>query len=108
LRVPAGGTCSGAPCWSATGTSGFRYADPTLANDGVQHIRLKAGTTKGQLMVSGKGTGLGFAELEPLLPFDQSPTVTVQMTNSDGRCWTADYSAPALSNERTGFLDSGD
>lgn len=39
----AGGTCDGAPCWSALGSSGFRYLDRALAADGFQSIRLKGG-----------------------------------------------------------------
>jgi hypothetical protein len=43
-----------------------------------------------------------------LLPLQQSPKVTVQLTNSDGKCWTADYSAPARLNRTDGFFDKGD
>ena len=55
-----------------------------------------------------KGAGLGFAGLGPVVPLDQSPKVTVQLTNSDGKCWTADYSAPARGNGGGKFIDKGD
>jgi hypothetical protein len=106
--VPAGGTCAGRPCWSAN-ASGLRYADKNLARKGVKLIRLKAGAA-GSASVTwlAKGDNLDFTSLAPLLPFDQSPKVTVQMTNSDGECWTAAYSAPARANDHDGFVDKGD
>ncbi len=108
--VPAAGTCAGQSCWKATGTNGFKYSDPNLTREGVKRIRLKAGSTPGKakIIVFGKGDNLDFASLAPLLPLDQSPKVTVQLTNSDGRCWTADYSAPAVVNNSDKFVDKGD
>jgi hypothetical protein len=108
--VPAGGTCAGQPCWKATGASGFKYSDPNLTHEGVKRIRLKAGTTPGKakIIVLGKGGNLDYASLAPFLPLDQSPRVTVQLTNSDGRCWAADYSAPAAANTSEKFADKGD
>ena len=107
--VPAGGTCAGMPCWRAQ-SSGFRYRDASLSHAGIKTIRLRAGTVPGRAGVTwlARGAGLGFAGLEPVFPLDQSPKVTVQLTNSDGKCWTADYSAPARANGGGRFVDKGD
>ena len=43
-----------------------------------------------------------------MLPLAQSPAVTVQLTNSAGKCWSADYSAPARMNRSDSFFDRGD
>lgn len=108
--VPAGGICDGKPCWKSLGAGGFKYADKTLAHDGVKLIRLKPGATPGkaQVGVIAKGPRLGFTPARAVLPLDQSPKVTVQLSNSDGRCWTADYSAPASKNDARQFKDVGD
>jgi hypothetical protein len=34
--------------------------------------------------------------------------VTVQISNLDGFCWDADFSAPAKQNASDGFADKGD
>ena len=41
IKIPAGGTCAGKPCWSAKPTS-FRYQDKDLTPDGIQQLKLKA------------------------------------------------------------------
>jgi hypothetical protein len=107
--IPAGGSCAGRPCWRAQ-SSGFRYMDSSLGQHGVKMIRLRSGTIPGRASVSwlAKGSGLGFTELGPVVPLAQDAKVTVQMTNSDGKCWTADYSAPARVNGGGRFIDKGD
>ncbi len=106
LVVPAGGFCAGKPCWKANG-AGFVYADKTLAQVGVKQIKLRQGAAgKAQVALQAKGANLGLAG--NLLPLAQSPLVTVQLTNSAGACWSADYSAPARANRSDLFLDRGD
>ncbi len=108
--IPPGGICHGKPCWKQTGLSGFRYSDPSLTRGGVKRIVLKAGTElgKAKVLLLAKGANLDFAGLEPLLPLAQDPEVTVQLTNSDGKCWTANYSAPPRVGHTDRFLDKGD
>ena len=59
------------------------------------------------MALQAKGAGLGFASAPPL-PLTQSPKVTVQLTNSDGECWSAEYSAPVRVNRGDAFMDRGD
>jgi hypothetical protein len=109
LVVPHGGNCGGKPCWKANGSNGFTYGDQTLAHAGVKTIRLRAGTAgKAQVQVQAKGTNLGWAGTGSMLPFAQAPAVTVQLTNSAGKCWSVDYSAPARKNGSDLFVDRGD
>jgi hypothetical protein len=86
--VPAGGTCSGKPCWKAT-ASGFKYTDKALVADGVKTLDLKAGIAgKASAKLTGKGTNLQTPSLPLQLP------VTAQLHSSDGQCWGADFSVP--------------
>ena len=84
--------------------------DANLGQRGVKMIRLRGGTVPGRASVTwlAKGAGLDFASLGPVVPLDQDAKVTVQMTNSAGTCWTADYSTPARVNGGGRFMDKGD
>lgn len=97
--IPAGNA------WHAT-ASGYRYAQPSGAPDGVQRIVLKASDTPGRakIVVKGKGARLGL----PPLPLAQDPLVTVQLQSSAGPCWEARYSAPARKNSAGRFADRPD
>jgi hypothetical protein len=88
-RAPAGGVCTGRPCWKET-DSGFRYADRELTPDGLATARLKAGSPgAGRIAVKGRGANLAL----PVLPF--TAPVIVQLQRRDGvPCWTATFSAP--------------
>jgi hypothetical protein len=102
--IPGGGTCSGKPCWTATKT-GFKYNSKDLALDGIQQLQLTAGVAgKAKIKVTGKGEKL----VLPTLPLTQAPTVTVQLTNTNGVCWEAAFSAPASKDNTTQFNDKSD
>jgi hypothetical protein len=92
--------------WVNKDPKGWSYKDKTGSQDGVQKIGLNpgsAGKTKAQL--SAKGT------LVPVpLPivggayFDQDPRVTVQLVNSNGACWTSEFtSADTVKNTEAQF-----
>lgn len=105
-RVPAGGTCDGAPCWQAT-SKGFAYRDPAGAADGITKVVLKAGAAgKAKIIVKGGGEALD----TPALPLAQDPQVIVQLRNTfqAGRCWEARYSPPAKKNDTLQFKDKGE
>jgi hypothetical protein len=102
--IPPDGMCAGEPCWKPTGSSGFKYKDDNLANEGTQKITLKAGAAgKAKIIFKGKGTGLGLSTAE----LDKDPTVTVQMRNTAGQCWQARYTT-AIKNQPDIFKAKGD
>lgn len=108
MTVPPGGDCGGNPCWAEKGT-GFLYKDKSLTNDGIMKLQLKAGAD-GKAKVSVKGKGANLPIPTPVGPglFAQDTAVTVQLVNSDGACWEAEFSAPAKGNSSKGFKDKSD
>jgi len=71
--------------WTALGTKGFKYLDPTLAADGTQKVILKGGTAgKTKALLKGRGGNLPD-------PLDMGPLgtpVTAQLLNyQSGVCW---------------------
>jgi cysteine-rich repeat protein len=100
--IPGGGLCSGRPCWQAAGGS-YRFADPAAVFDGITKIILKAGTAdNAKIQVKGSGAALGL----PPLPLAQDPAVTVQLTSTDGECWTMPYQWPAARSDTERFKDA--
>ena len=92
LAVPAGGMCSGKPCWKATHT-GFKYKDKLGTSNGVTALNLQSGVD-GKAKIGAKGKGMNL--LVPPLPLNQTTAVHVQLINSTtATCWDAHYSAPA-------------
>jgi hypothetical protein len=94
--APAGGLCGGNSCWKAVG-KGFKYTAkvPAPPSDGLQSIILNAGASgQAKVIVQGKGGELPL----PSLPLAQDPTVTVQLRNTIGQCWEAEYTT-AVRNE---------
>jgi hypothetical protein len=90
MRIPAGGTCDGRPCWKAT-SAGFQYKRKGGFPHGITGLRLRAGAAgKSQFQASGKGDFLplpGFASI--------TAPIEVQLrNNASGLCWGATYSAP--------------
>jgi hypothetical protein len=118
-KVPPGGICArGKPCWKQTGSStaptGFRYADRDPAHDGVTRIVLRAGIPgRAKVIFQAKGATIGQAPGSQPLPADLgatglTPPVVVQVKNSAGACWAAQYDAPALKNRSDLFRDKGE
>jgi hypothetical protein len=97
--VPAGGDCDGRPCWRQR-SSGFRYSQGKGASSMRLTLRTRGADTR--IMLSGRGARLVVDPLPAAQP------LTVQLQNSDGRCWEADYSAPARRNEDGQFRDQAD
>lgn len=74
--------------WSKTAT-GFKYANKTPTGNQPQNVTLHTTAAgKATIIVNGKGDGLPL----PALPLEQTPKVVVQMQNTAGGCWEADYS----------------
>jgi cysteine-rich repeat protein len=106
--IPAGGTCSGKPCWKMIGAApgkGFKYKDKEQRPDGIGSVVVKAGPEgRAKILVKGKGIWLDM----PALPVATNATVTVQLSNDAGTCWSDTYGAPAMKNDGVQFKDKGD
>jgi hypothetical protein len=108
LTVPSSGVCDGKPCWAAKKT-GFLYKDKNLTNDGLMQLQLSAGAAgKAKIVIKGKGERLPLPVPLGFSLFAQDTAVIVQLVNSDGTCWEADFSAPAKKNDLTQFNDKSD
>lgn len=80
--------------WAQTAT-GFKYTNKAPTGNQPRQIVLQAGAEgKAKISVSGKGDGLPIPEL----PLEQAPKVIVQLQNSAGMCWEAEYSAAIKSS----------
>ena len=80
MQVPAGGTCSGKPCWRALGTKGYRYGDRRLSSDGVKKLILKGGAAgKSKILIQGKDGNLPL----PTLPLGSDGPLIAQLSSSD-------------------------
>jgi cysteine-rich repeat protein len=105
LTVPAGGTCTGFPCWK-TLSKGYLYKDKALSAQGVAQVKLKEGLIPGKAQIQVKGKGITFPS--PNLPFAQDPVVIMQVNNTAGVCWSTTFTAPATKNVTTQFGDRTD
>jgi hypothetical protein len=89
--------------WSKTAT-GFKYTNKTPTGNQLKQITLHAAEAgKAKISVGGKGDGLPMPEL----PLEQSPKVIVQLQNSAGMCWEAEYGS-ATKNTGTQFKAKSD
>ncbi len=99
-RAPADnllGPCRDGPCWTKLGSGGFKYKDKDATPDGVRTLFLRGN----RIGVLAKGVNLS-------LPADMttlSQPVTVQIHNSEGFCFTAEYQAPARKQTVEQFKD---
>ena len=101
LRIPAGGTCGGRPCWSAV-PSGFRFRNPSAKRTGgATFVKLHASQTElTSLVVRGAGAPLGLpASLD--LP-DVRAQLVATYAGADVRCWEWE-SGPPMRHTATRF-----
>jgi hypothetical protein len=101
--VSPGGICAlGRPCWTAKGrlARGFHFRDVDRAQDATAQIILKSNESglKTKLIFQARGAGLVFPPPAGGTFLDQDPRVKVQLINSDGACWEANYLPPAIKN----------
>ena len=96
MDVPPGGTCGTAPCWKATGSTGFAYKNKAATPNGLSVVKLKAGIAgRANVQARGKGANLPTPTLGLTLP------VTVQLVIANGpttECWQTTYTATTLNN----------
>jgi hypothetical protein len=103
-RIPAGGSCDGKLCWRAT-SSGFMYRNARGGGTGIKKVTLKtASAGKAKIIVTGGGAALAI----PALPLLVDPTVRLQLTNSEGRCWGATYGTAVSANTPQKFVAKSD
>jgi cysteine-rich repeat protein len=88
--------------WQPLGAKGFQYKDPGGAEDGVQKILVKGGTTgKAKALLKGKGAALPDLAIPLPLP---TPVVAQLIDTDTSLCWGASYSGAAvLKNEAETF-----
>ena len=97
----AGGTCAGRPCWTASGTRGYRYHD-ALAPAGLTRLRLTAGADgKAKIKLLGKGE-----HLDPP-PLPTATPLTVQLRGSTDACWETFYPAENVTQDARRLLGRG-
>src|SRR5262249_10936374 len=81
--VPAGGTCTGNPCWRRR-RAGLRFRSTDRAADGISRVDLRPGREgKAVIAVQGRGANLPFPALPLTVP------VRVELQASNGSCWEA-------------------
>lgn len=103
-RIPAGGTCSGKPCWKA-GTHGFQYKSKDLTPDGAAQLKLKEGVAgKAQIQLKGKGALLEMPGTGALV----GPVIVQLKQASEAVCWEATFSVPFGKNDGASFGDKSD
>lgn len=89
-HVASGGTCDGEPCWSAKGTTGYKFSDSSAAQEGIKKIVLKSGVSgQAKIVVKGKGAGLTLRNLPATTP------IIAQLLVDDGTtmgCWETRFS----------------
>jgi len=89
-RVPRGADVSGVASWRPLAV-GLKYIDTAGASSGITKVKVVPGTGSGQILVKGKGAGLGMPPLPATLP------LTAQLVNLDnGSCWETPFAAAKL------------
>ena len=92
--------------WQNKGAKGFKYKDKNLIADGVKQIQLKPGSAgKAKIKFQAQGLNLPMPLPAGLTFFEQDPSVTVQLLNSLGLCWTSEFLPPAKKNVDDRFKD---
>ena len=86
LRAPGGGAA-----WKTLGSRGYRYADKTLAQDGLQRLVLLGGPAgRARIVVAAKGSALPL----PAFPFSGSSWVYQVHSDGSAQCWAGSLGPP--------------
>lgn len=97
-EIPSAATCGAADCWRSNATS-WRFRS-TASGSVKASLRAKS-SGAGDIKVSAKGS----PAFSSALPLDDDPSVTLQLRNSAGACWSAAFAAPASRNDAGSFAD---
>ena len=102
--APAGGTCSGVPCWRQIAVPGFRYVDRARAAGGLSTLAVRAaagGTARAKVKAGGPTLSA------PALPLAGS--IRVQLRSEAGGCWEAVHPTQrATRNDASRFVCTGE
>ena len=86
---PAGGK------WSAIGTKGYKYKDPTGTNAGITKIIVKGGAAgKSKALVKGKGADLPAFDTYLPIATGNLPLIVQLRNNANGLCWQGSFATP--------------
>lgn len=97
--IAEAGVASGAG-WKALGTTGYKFADSTGAQDGTTHFGLKGHPAQPKTRIAWKGRGTHLPL--PSLPLAQGGPVSVRVHNlSNANCWGADFPLSATKKNDT-------
>jgi len=101
MVIPSGAS------WQPKGNNGFQYKDKTTVASGVKKLRLRAAAAgKAKVTLQAKGVNIPMpTPVGPSLFFNQDPSVTVQLLNDAGLCWSSSFAFPAVRNDAGGFKD---
>ena len=88
--------------WVNKSPKGYSFTDKSGASNGVQKLQLKTGVA-GKTKASLKASGMNLPTIVPASPglFAQSPSVVVQIVNSEGMCLTSEF-APSNTSVNDG------
>jgi len=101
LVVPAGSS------WVDLDPKGAKYVETTGAAGGVQRVQVKTGLverTKAQLKAGGVSLAPVLSPFDGSTFFDQDPSVSVLLVNSEGTCWSSElFAAGTTRNQQDAF-----
>jgi hypothetical protein len=102
--IPAGGTCSGKPCWRRNGDT-VKYRNAARTPDGISKLQVKAGASgHAKLTLKGKG-----ALLPPLPELPLDLPARVQLQAEGGGCFEAVFgNAGTVRNDDATFIGHDD
>jgi len=91
-HIDAGGVCDGAPCWKPIGDKGYKFADPTTAQDGAFRFTLKGDPASPNSKIFLKGRDGNLDLSASTLPISEAGIISVRVHNSENaNCWGADF-----------------
>ncbi len=87
--------------WQSYDPKGWSLKDSTGTYDGVQQIKLKPGAIgKSKAQLKARGANLATpVPVDASTFFAQDPNVTVQLLNSEGVCWTSEFTTNLLNTQ---------
>lgn len=90
--------------WTST-RKGFKYIDKSGAADGVQMMKVNRGADgKARVTFAARGNSMNLPRAQPV----QDDLMVAQLWNSEGACWTSEFTSPASKRKANVFADYAD